>query len=85
MNAWDNEPTPLTDAAINKCCNRPNRQHVDADHARELERQLRYARKVLATLQPFVMEDFYPNCATPDYKDAVTKMNEYLAATESEG
>ena len=67
--------------------------HVDSKEEAEglcavlnsYESKLAVARKVLATLQPFVMEDFYPNCATPDYKDAVTKMNDYLQATESEG
>jgi hypothetical protein len=32
----------------------------------------------LGNLQPFVMEDYYPNCCTPPFKAAVEAMNLYF-------
>ena len=36
----------------------------------------------LRVIRPFVMDDFYPNCATPEFKDAVNQMDCALAAVE---
>jgi hypothetical protein len=33
--------------------------------------EIELLRKVLSDLMPFVLEDYYPNCATPAYKAAV--------------
>jgi len=37
----------------------------------DLERQLAHHREVLTNLMPFVLDDYYPNCATPAYRQAV--------------
>lgn len=44
---------------------------VTADFARELERENAKLLTALRNLMPFVLEDYYPNCATPSYKAAV--------------
>jgi hypothetical protein len=44
------------------------------------ERQLRAA---LAGIAPFAEDDFYPNCATPEYRAAVEAMRAALAAPDA--
>ena len=74
MNAWENEPTPLTDAAENK---QTDGWNTMAHHARELERQLRYARRLLEKWLHVKSMD--QHCAVEQ------KTWDYLEATESEG
>lgn len=44
---------------------------VPVEIARELEIEGRKLRQCLTDLMPFVLEDYYPNCATAPYKAAV--------------
>lgn len=56
--------------------------YVDEDHARDLERRLAMCRDALKELMPFVIETYYPECATSEFKSAVENAQETLKATE---
>ena len=77
MNAWQNEPTPLTDAAENK---QTDGWDTMAHHARELERQLQYARLLLEdwwNIKHGIMRD--------EHDIIPARTRDFLAATKSDG
>ena len=53
----------------------------------EITEEFKAIAKVLTDLMPFVLEDYYPNCATPAYREAVEAAKMYLpnAATHEPG
>ncbi len=44
----------------------------------KLTRANTITKSALANLMPFVLEDYYPNCATKDFKDAVEAAKEAI-------
>lgn len=44
---------------------------VDAEFCRKLERESDRRLKILRDLMPFVLEGYYPECATQEFKAAV--------------
>jgi len=52
------------------------------EHARDLERRLAMCRDALKELMPFVLETYYPECATSEFKSAVENAKETLKETE---
>jgi len=53
-------------------CNRMTRL------AERLEKERDELKDALEVISFFVMDDYYPNCATPEYKAAVEKMQSIL-------
>ena len=51
------------------------------DHQSLLEEAL----EIIEELMPFVLEDYWPNCATPEYKKAVERAKSVLPTTHFGG
>ena len=52
------------------------------EKSEDLERKLAMCRDALRELMPFVLETYYPECATPVFKSAVENAQKALKATE---
>lgn len=74
--------TPETDAELERSLRACHSYSCGPDFARDLERKLAMCRDALRELMPFVIETYYPECATPEFKSAVENAQKAIKATE---